>query len=493
MTVRTDITMNWEVSPRIATIAAPSVELTIQDNHDTLASFEDSIVGHQHDNLISSAGKEDLGGSVSVGITSTLQNVQDQFEGRTTATESGAVSSNDTTGTLLHASGGLFVTNGVSSGDTVFNSTTGSMATILSVTDENNLVSQQITGGARTTWLNTDNYSIYENVQCTITGGNLVAVDDVDAAISPVLQSPNTNVIRTSSSSATIQNQTQLESATFIGKEGLGISVSPLTGTDSIVYPVGTRASPCKTELNVTDIDAERGFNNVYVLDNLTLTDNHSSHPHVFFGDNPQLVNVHCDVTSDVTGCKFQDLYVTGQLKAANIVWECIVGSITNANGFIYKSTIIGPIVVSDNTSINKCWVAPTAVDQEVIIDFNSLTKTVLISQWEQGKIIVKNMVTGSILHMAGSGGALIIDSTVVGGDITYGGAIKLASNSGTPDLVTDATTSGQVNDSTKIVELWQEKGLDTANPLTVSKTNRSFGSVSQTISGTDTVTVQRD
>lgn len=46
---------------------------------------------------------------------------------------------------------------------------------------------------------------------------------------------------------------------------------------------------------------------------------------------------------------------------------------------------------------------------------------------------------------------------------------------------------------STRIYELWQEKGLDSSNPLTVSATNRSFGSVSQTISGTDTKTVQRD
>ena len=46
---------------------------------------------------------------------------------------------------------------------------------------------------------------------------------------------------------------------------------------------------------------------------------------------------------------------------------------------------------------------------------------------------------------------------------------------------------------ATRIFELWQEKGLDIDNALIVSATNRSFGDVSQTISGTDTVTVQRD
>lgn len=203
MAIISGTTVNWGVSPRIIIIPLPITEATIEDLQDTLQDLEDDEIGVVFQKLRTTAGGEDLGGGTSVGWTMTLNNAQIQFQGRTTATESGAVSSNDTTGTLLNASGGQFVTNNVSRGNTVFNSTTGSMATILSVTDEQNLISQQITGGTRTTWLNTDNYTIYANVQCNIFGGNLVAVDDVGATISPVLESPNTNVVRTSSSSST--------------------------------------------------------------------------------------------------------------------------------------------------------------------------------------------------------------------------------------------------------------------------------------------------
>ena len=62
-----------------------------------------------------------------------------------------------------------------------------------------------LTGGSRNDWQIGDNASIYENEQIQITGGNLVAVDDVGADISPVLQSPNVNIVRASSSSATLQ------------------------------------------------------------------------------------------------------------------------------------------------------------------------------------------------------------------------------------------------------------------------------------------------
>lgn len=430
MAIISGVTVNWTVSPRIITIPAPLTEAIVSDVQDTLQDIEDSEEGIIWPHLRNMSGGESLGGGVAVGFTMELQDAQIQFAGRTTATESGAVSSNDTTGTFLNAVGGQFVTNGVSRGDTVFNSTTGSMATVLSVTDETNLVSQQITGGARTTWLNTDTYTIYVNVQCSLLGGNIVAVDDVGGELSPILQSPNTNVIRTSSSSATLANQEQLQASTFAGKEGLGVTVSPLTGTDSTVYPVGTREVPCKTEMNFHSILASRGFRNVYVKDSMTVTGNHST-GHVFFGDNPQTVNIHCDVGSDVSNAKFQDAYVTGKMDTFNIISECRVGDVTNVNGFIFMSAIVGTLTILDNVSINKCWAAPTAPDAQIEIDFNNVAKSVFVSQWEQGKILVTNMAAGSVIHMAGTGGRLIVDASCnSAATVAFGGAIIITNNS---------------------------------------------------------------
>lgn len=67
MTIRGDVTIDFELSPRVVTVAAPSVEITIQDLHDTLAFLEDEPEGHQYPNLISSAGKETLDVTTSVG------------------------------------------------------------------------------------------------------------------------------------------------------------------------------------------------------------------------------------------------------------------------------------------------------------------------------------------------------------------------------------------------------------------------------------------
>ena len=83
MAIRNDLSVNWEVSPRIITVAAPSTTITIQDLHDTCRDIEDNLPENQEfEHLIDSAGKEPLGGGSFVGITATLQNAKLAFEAR---------------------------------------------------------------------------------------------------------------------------------------------------------------------------------------------------------------------------------------------------------------------------------------------------------------------------------------------------------------------------------------------------------------------------
>ena len=450
MTIRSDITIDASVSPRIATVDAPSVEVTIQDLHDTLRDAEAAAVFIDEPPFINTAGLEDLGGGVAVGLTSTLQNTQVQFEGRTTPAENGSCTSDDSTGKVLNATGGQFQINNVERGFTVFNSTTGAMATVLSVASDIQLTSQVLSGGSRATWLNTDGYVLYDNVQCNISGGNLVAIDDVGASISSVLQSPNTNVVRTSSSSATLQSIEELQASSFAGKEGLVVVVDAenVTGdaVDSSIFPSGTREQPCLTEANFDAIHESRGIRNASLVSSITLSATHTD-GHIFFGDNPQTVVVTLDSGGSFAGCKFQDCYILGQFTSSNIVWECIVGSITEANGFIYKSTLIGPIVVSsDPLNISKCWIAPTAVVAGVTVDMNNdATASVIFTQWEGGTVHVINMVAGAVFGIGGTAGSFTLDASCTGGTVNWGGAIRKKSDTSTGVSYNDANTASQV------------------------------------------------
>lgn len=122
------VIVDFVASPRIITIPAPLVAVSIQDLHDTLADIEDDPHnGMQYDRLIRSAGKEDLGGGVAVGITATLLNAKLAFAAR---------------------AGPTFI-------------------------------------------------------QCTVSGGNLVALDNLGVSISPIEPTAFTQVMTAASSSAT--------------------------------------------------------------------------------------------------------------------------------------------------------------------------------------------------------------------------------------------------------------------------------------------------
>jgi len=82
VTIRTDISIDWESSPRILTVLSPSTELTIQDLVDTCRWMENEIGAWDDPALIVAAGKDPLGGGVFVGITATLQNALVAFEAR---------------------------------------------------------------------------------------------------------------------------------------------------------------------------------------------------------------------------------------------------------------------------------------------------------------------------------------------------------------------------------------------------------------------------
>jgi hypothetical protein len=278
----------------------------------------------------------------------------------------------------------------------------------------------------------------------TVTNGELV----IRGSGKLVDESTGTTVVNAEDFLQTSILQSSIERSTYVGKDGVGVAISPLTGVDGTTWPLGTRSDPCKTETNIHTISNSVGVNNIYVMDNLVLNGDNSD-GHTFYGDNPQTVNIDCSITSDVSNCRFQDAHITGQLGTLNTIFECAVGSITNANGFINSSTMEGPIVFSDSTSIEGCFISPS-VNNTVVFDLNNLPITVIVSNWSAGKIEVKNMAPGSFMAMTGTGGILTTTVNNTGGTLVVNGSVAYDGiNSELMDVVMDKTIVAGVVNST--------------------------------------------
>lgn len=84
MSVRTDLTVDFDASPRIITVAAPSTSISIQDLWDTLQTISALLAYMGFKELISnkSGGKLSLGGGEYTGISLVLNNALLGFEAR---------------------------------------------------------------------------------------------------------------------------------------------------------------------------------------------------------------------------------------------------------------------------------------------------------------------------------------------------------------------------------------------------------------------------
>ena len=82
MSIRSDITIDWNLSPRIIEVAITSTEVQMQDLIDTLREAEEHFPNLSYFHIVDSSGKESLGGGVSIGITLKLRNAQLKFADR---------------------------------------------------------------------------------------------------------------------------------------------------------------------------------------------------------------------------------------------------------------------------------------------------------------------------------------------------------------------------------------------------------------------------
>ena len=207
MAVRTDVIVRWEFSPRVILVLAPSQEITIQDLVDTCRVLEQDLdTGLQYDSLINAAGKEDLGNGIQVGITAELNNAVLGFEGRFDATSKGFVTTANATGEMLIDSSATFITDGLMAGDVVVNHTDGSTATVFRVDSETMLLTSELKGGSDNEFGLNDDYGVHQFARCSISGGNLVAVDEAGDAREAVFTTPYVFVDRAASTSAALVN-----------------------------------------------------------------------------------------------------------------------------------------------------------------------------------------------------------------------------------------------------------------------------------------------
>ena len=347
MATRNDVNADYQPSPRVVEVAAPSTEITVQDLVDTLRVSEEAFVeGLSFDKLIDAAGKEDLGGGVLVGITANLQNAQVSFEARRTPAETGTVTTGSGVGTnglqTFEDAAADFVTAGIARGSLVINFTDNSIADVYEVVNATTLTTRTLVNGSGNTYDVADDYQVFNIIQCNISGGNLVAEDDLEAQLSPVVPTAFTQIVRTASSSATLQESQDIQYSSFNG----GVTVNIANGVSGTTFPTGT---PRQAVNNLTDaltIANSRGLTKFFVEGDLTISSGLFDN-FVFVGQSTSRTLITIEPPASVVASEFTNCTVTGTLDGNSVIENAVARDLNFVDGVVRRSGLIGDISLS--------------------------------------------------------------------------------------------------------------------------------------------------
>lgn len=435
MVFREDVSVDWNKSPRIITVAAPSVDIIIQDLHDTLRILEERPwEGLTHPQIVDTAGKEELGGGVTVGLTAKLVNAILAFEGRKIATVNGTITTTDASGRTLIDSTATFITDGIEPGAWIINFTDGSKATVLTVVSETELTTDVLGDGADNQFAINDVYKVQNVVQCEVSGGNLVAVAaDGITPISAILPTVGIQVVRTSSSSATLQELSDIQYSSFNGYVTINVN-SIYSGTD---YPIGTPRQPVNNLVDALTIASGRGFTTMFVIGDLNITAG-NFHGMVFIGESKNKTAINISSIANVQDCEFYEASISGTLDGGSRIFDCAVGTLSYVDGFIQNCILSNTITLSGNATAHflNCFSGIPGASTPTI-DMGGSGSPLAIRNYNGG-IKLTNKSGAEAVSIDMNSGQIILDSTVTNGDLIIRGVGLLTDNStGTANVVT--------------------------------------------------------
>ncbi|RKX93432.1 MAG: hypothetical protein DRZ90_12835 [Spirochaetes bacterium] len=180
-------------------------------------------------------------------------------------------------------------------------------------------------------------------ISCGLTGGNLVAFDtDGISAIVPVYPTAYVSIAKTSSSSATLQEQDALNYASYQNS----VWVDPGSGNTGTLYPVGNREHPVNNIQDAVTIANENGFSNLQILNDITLSTGDNVEDFALIGVNTGRTMITIETGADTLNCEISEATIEGVLDGGSQLVDCVINELNYVNGQVHQCMLNGPITL---------------------------------------------------------------------------------------------------------------------------------------------------
>lgn len=290
-------------------------------------------------------------------------------------------------------------------------------------------------------------------ILCTISGGNLVAVDAAGAVIDPRYPTAFVTVDRTASASATLQEQSAIQYASFGG----GVTVDIINGTAGTEYPIGTIEDPVDNLTDAVAIANSRGFVTLFINESMTLDAGTDITDFSIVGRSRVKTAITFDTTALCDGVGISNCDVDGVLDGNVQIDNCNVGDLLYVYGQVSNSALYGTITLAGNKDAYLADCSVLDPNSIPVIDMGGSGQDIILVDWSGG-ITFRNMTGANKIGIQIDGGRVTLDSTISAGFVGLTGTGEVLDNSTGTTVV---STSGLMSKETIGEAVYDEVGTE--------------------------------
>ena len=271
-----------------------------------------------------------------------------------------------------------------------------------------------------------------------------------------------------------------------------GITVDETSSYTGTIFPVGTPQQPVNNYFDALLNAANRGLGTLYVIGDSTLDNSNNFDGMIIVGESHAQSEITVSASASVSACEFYDCTLTGVLDGESIAKHCIVKNLSYINGVLNQCILeSGTITLggSDEAHFLDCWSGAACPDTPVI-DMGGSGQELSMRNYN-GAIKLVNKTGTERVTLDMNSGTVILSNTVTAGTITARG-IGILVDCNDNHIPTGTWNGVTINNqlvTPMLDDIHKVYGLDKNNPVTITQTSRSAGSLSQTITGDGVIT----
>lgn len=290
---------------------------------------------------------------------------------------------------------------------------------------------------------------------CAISGGNLVTYDSGTATyINPVEPSAFVTVTLSSSSSATLQELSAIQYASFGG----GVTIDVVNGTAGTAYPIGTIEEPVNNTVDAAAIALERGFHTIFVVGDLTLGAGDNVDEYTFEGFGFNRTSIDVDPAASTHKCEFRNCVITGTLDGESSLVGCKVDTLTYFNGTVLDCRLAGPIYLDGGANAMFYDCGTINPGSPCTIDMGGSGQNAMFHDYSGGLKFMNMSDATNMIRVQMDGGKVILDPTITKGYCIMVGIGILTDNS-THGVDLTLNTDGLMSRATIAQTIYDEIG----------------------------------